>query len=310
MVRFFGLCVLARIARSADGCRKGSPGGWDRPTKGRALNGLGSVFYELRRFDEAIDHLQQALAIGREVGDRLAEGITLSILGRVSRELRRFDEAIDHLQEALAIHQEVGDRRAEGITLYDLGLVYYKLRRFDEAIDHLQEALAIHQEVGDRRAEGITLSSLGRLYGERAGSTGQATTSRRPWRSIRRSATAAPRACRCTTFGLVYREQDRYDRASDHYQQALAIYQEVGDRRAEGLSLGTEPGHVLREQGQHDRALVHLQQTLAIDREIGDRHSEGLTLYNLGALYHELRGLCRRGDRPPPAGAGDPSGGR
>ena len=77
-------------------------------------------------------------------------------------------------------------------------------------------------------------------------------------------------------------------RAIGHYQQALAIARETGDRASEGLWLGNL-GSCYADLGQTDRAVEHYQQALAIAREIGDRASEGRWLGNLGILYRDLR---------------------
>ena len=77
------------------------------------------------------------------------------------------------------------------------------------------------------------------------------------------------------------------ERAVEHYQQALAITREIGDRRSEGYWLGCL-GSSYSTLGQTERAVEHLQQALAIAREIGDRHDEGLCLGSLGGIHGDL----------------------
>lgn len=81
--------------------------------------------------------------------------------------------------------------------------------------------------------------------------------------------------------------------AIEHYQQALAIAREIGDRGNEGAFLGNL-ANSYRELGQTGRAIQHYQQALAIAREIGDRSSEGLWLGNLGSAYRVLGETGRR----------------
>ena len=57
------------------------------------LTSLAGSYYDLRRFEKAIDCQQQALAISREIGDRLGEGVALINLGAISNNLRRLHEA-------------------------------------------------------------------------------------------------------------------------------------------------------------------------------------------------------------------------
>lgn len=58
-----------------------------------------------------------------------------------------------HLEAALAIHREVGNRRDEGYALGNLGLLHAGQGRWPEARQNFEQALAAHREVGNRRHE-------------------------------------------------------------------------------------------------------------------------------------------------------------
>ena len=79
----------------------------------------------------------------------------------------------------------------------------------------------------------------------------------------------------------------RFREALENFQQALVIYQEVGNREGEGETFNGI-GEVYRNLGHYSQALEYLQQALVIRKEIGDRYGEGLTLNNLGSVYHSL----------------------
>ena len=64
------------------------------------------------------------------------------------------EEARRHLEAALAIHREVGNRRNEGVALGNHGWLRLEQGALDEARAALEEALAIAREVGNRRNEG------------------------------------------------------------------------------------------------------------------------------------------------------------
>ena len=166
--------------------------------EGSALGNLGSVYLELRRFEEAIACYQDALPIFWEVGDQRAEGVTLDGLGNAYGGLRRFDEATGCFRDALAIFRETSDRHREGLTLTSLGIAYGGLRRFEEEVSCCRDALAIHLETGDLNDLGLPLRNL----------------------------------------GLAYYNLERLEDAIACDQDALAIYRQTGDRYGEGLTLG------------------------------------------------------------------------
>ncbi len=90
-------------------------------------------------------------------------------------------------------------------------------------------------------------------------------------------------------IGNVYSLREQYQQALDYYQQALSIFHEVGDKKAEinalsNISVVYETLH----QHQHQQVLVYYQKVLAIHREIVDRYGEGRTLNKIGNLYQSL----------------------
>jgi tetratricopeptide (TPR) repeat protein len=160
---------------------------------------LGWAYNNLGNTQQALEALQQALAISREVGDRIMEAATLSSIGDIHADLGNTQQALEALQQALAISREVGDHTEEARTLNNIGKVYYTLGNTQQALEALQQALAILQERGDHVTGGVMLSNMGRVYAD-LGNTQQAL---------------------------------------EALQQALAISREVGDRRGEGGTLWT-----------------------------------------------------------------------
>jgi len=88
-------------------------------------------------------------------------------------------------------------------------------------------------------------------------------------------------------LGTSYAALGQTGRAIEHYQQALAIARETGDRGIEGSALGNL-GNSYSTLGQTGRAIEHYQQALAIARETGDRGIEGSALGSLGNGYADL----------------------
>ena len=73
--------------------------------------------------------------------------------------------------------------------------------------------------------------------------------------------------------------------ALDHNQRALTIAREVGDRRAEGVALGTR-AHLDHQRGLTKEAEDCGKEALAIAREVGDRRDESIALGRLAYLNH------------------------
>jgi tetratricopeptide (TPR) repeat protein len=88
-------------------------------------------------------------------------------------------------------------------------------------------------------------------------------------------------------LGLAYSALGQMEKAIEHYEQALVIAREIGDRRGEGADLGNL-GNAYRALGQVDKASEYYEQALVIFCDIGDRRGEGNGLGNLGLAYYQL----------------------
>jgi CHAT domain-containing protein/Tfp pilus assembly protein PilF len=88
-------------------------------------------------------------------------------------------------------------------------------------------------------------------------------------------------------IGLVHRNLGQYPQALENYQQALAIAQKIGGKTGESRTLNNI-GAVYNSLGQYPQALEHYQQALAMTKEIGDKAGKGTTLNNIGEVYRNL----------------------
>jgi tetratricopeptide (TPR) repeat protein len=91
---------------------------------------------------------------------------------------------------------------------------------------------------------------------------------------------------RLGSLGLAYHALGQVERAIEYYQDSLAIAQEIGNRLVEGNALGNL-GNAHLALRQVERAIAYYQDALAIAQEIGDRRVEALLCWSLGVLYEE-----------------------
>jgi tetratricopeptide (TPR) repeat protein len=219
----------------------------DRFGESWVLNNLGHAHRELRRFDEARDLLERALAIRNEIGDLIGQAWSHAALGLVDVDLGDYAGAVDHFQQALEIRAKIAEinsgnteivvanRHGQGIALANLGDAYRELARFDESLNCLRDALDIFREIADRHGEGYTLVKLGDTY----------------------------------------RQLRRPEQALRAYDEALRTRREIGDRWGEAETLHNT-GSALWENGRPDTAIDFWRQAIAIFDDLGDPRAEDL----------------------------------
>jgi tetratricopeptide (TPR) repeat protein len=169
-----------------------------------------------------------------------------------------FDEEGPNIQagRAWAAASANGDRQAAELCVEyaDAALHWLSIRPPRERILWLSPALTAARTLKDDRAEAAFLGSLGNAY-----------------------------------FLL-----DQPDAAIDHFQKALAKYENLGILHAQaGVLLGIGDVYLDTEPG---KAIAPYEKALRIYRETGDRHGEALSLSNRGYALLK-RGHWRRATR-------------
>ena len=187
----------------------------NRPAEGWSANNLGGALHRVGD-KEAFGHLEQALAIRRELGDSIGEAqsalntadaylamegpevalvpfqrsvdvlrdagnksmlvIALNNLGEVYADLGRLAEAEECLLDARSVSAGAAGY-GEAHAVRNLGRVYLEQGRRDDAIAALRESLVLHREAGDVHSQAVALRYLGRAYQE----AGDQAAARESW---------------------------------------------------------------------------------------------------------------------------------
>ncbi|MEG4407755.1 CHAT domain-containing tetratricopeptide repeat protein [Microcoleus sp. MON2_D5] len=259
----------------------------DRQLESLALTGIGFNYNIIGQPQEALKYLNQALPITRSVGPRFMEAIILSNIGAVYQDMSQQQEALKYLNQALLISRSVGDRAGIANNLNSIGLVYHNIYQLQKALEYYNQSLPIMREVGDRRGEATTLNNIAGIY-DNISQPQEALKYYKQAFSINRE--VGNRSLEATTLNNiagVYQRISQPQKALEYYNQALPISQLVGDRIGEAGTLNNI-GAVYNSIGQPQEALKYLNQALPIVRSVGYRLGEAGTLNNIGEVYRSI----------------------
>ncbi|MBP2323007.1 tetratricopeptide (TPR) repeat protein [Kibdelosporangium banguiense] len=117
-------------------------GGPDVAAEAEAQDRLGLLFQALGRNDEALQHMQRAAELWRQLDERHRMTSSIERFGFVYLDQGRIELAIEHFQQALAGYRERGEQRSAGLALISIGRAMTEAGRYDEAIGSLHEARA------------------------------------------------------------------------------------------------------------------------------------------------------------------------
>jgi tetratricopeptide (TPR) repeat protein len=118
----------------------------NRHGEATSLYGLGWGYDDLGQLGRAIESYQESLVIAREIGNRWLEATDLNLLGYAYLQLGQYRQALQFNQQSLVIAREMDDPFKEALALADLGLVYFSLNEYERAIKFANQALLKQQQ--------------------------------------------------------------------------------------------------------------------------------------------------------------------
>lgn len=249
---------------------------------GRAnvLRGLGRLSRALRRWDEAVHYLREAVALFRQHGEATDLGTTLHALGDVYRYTRNWDSAQNCLAMAHEVLLGAGYMRGVAIVKRSMGTIPRVRGRFDEAVTYYDEAIRILEKEGDERWLAATkLSRADVLLDARR--RGARQDLEQCLEVFERINDRHWRALTLRSLGEALRLDGERDKALERLNESLALLQQSGDRMWEA-QVEHSIGLVHLDAGDPIEALKHFNKALEEFAVDGDTLWEGRTRISVG----------------------------
>jgi tetratricopeptide (TPR) repeat protein len=222
---------------------------------GRAL--IWQFQYEIAR-----QHLNQALAGFRSLGDQRMEGLTLRMLGAVAIGQREFQAWQEYTQQALSIARQTGDRSAEAEAINHLGNIANLQGDYPSAQRFFNKYLVLAREIGSRHQERMALGNLGSVAIALKDYTSARNYHEQSLVIAQAIGDLEGEAGALKVLGDTLADQEHFDTAAQDYLQALELYRGIG---AEWGITETRTGlaRVRQAQGDMEGALNHVNAILA-----------------------------------------------
>jgi len=150
-------------------------------------------------YEQAVVHLDESLAMWRDLGDHWGLATALFIRGGVARAQNQNDLALALFEESLSLLREVGDLWGIAHQLGELGALVQEQGDYERASELLHQCLAAWQEFGGSSNTARSLAHPGLAWS-------------------------------LANLGRVAYEQHQYEQASDLYRRSLRLFREAGNR--------------------------------------------------------------------------------
>ena len=148
--------TLAALGRAGAAARNG--------VKAKALVGAGSLSRSVDRYDEANDHMVDALSIAREIGDSKLAVESLLILGYLANDQGSSASALGRLEESLTLARNLSDKALVARALNAMGEVYRAAGNMEAAQPLYEESLALGRDQENTLIIATVCDNLARVF--------------------------------------------------------------------------------------------------------------------------------------------------
>ncbi|MFX1537161.1 MAG: tetratricopeptide repeat protein, partial [Promethearchaeota archaeon] len=248
----------------------------------------GQIFINRYLPSQALQAYQNALALAQAEKNQNRQEMCLNNIGNLLVDQNQQKEAFRMYQQALNIAEQMNDLRGKATTLNNMGHLFYSENDIEMALEHYQQALNIAEQMNDLRGKAITLNNMGQLFLDQEHSLRRwniikTTPLQEDW--VHSRVSRLPKTQRYKKL-----PKELFNKAFDHYQQAISIFEHLGDLWGKTPVLNNI-GLLFHRQEDLEEALDYYQRALTISRRLGNLRGEAITLNNIGLLLHEQNRL-------------------
>ena len=262
----------------------------DRLGERNTLRSIGFSNWQQGRYQEALGYHETALAISRESGDPVSVAVDLTNLGAVLRSLGRREQALGCLTEALDIFETQQDPRNHQYALHIVASVYRDLGRRDDAMNYFRRALELQSQQHLFLPRTVTLNSIASIHLER----GEIEQSLRCYREVveinRRTRLDQSLATALRTLGALLLSLDRAEEALPYLLESASVFSRCGDRQSEALAWKEVAKIHETRPERREEALAAWEKLRALGREAGDYAGEVEALEAMARLTRSTDG--------------------
>jgi tetratricopeptide (TPR) repeat protein len=236
--------------------RQGPAGGGEgalAAARAKALSGAGALAHAQGDYRRAMALHEEALALFRELGDKMGIALSLHELGDVARRHGDYGRAAAWHEESLALLRDLGENNWIGWALVSLGVIAFEQGDQERAAALAEEALALFRALGDNNGIAWALIGVGQVAHQRGDARRATALFAESLALFRGVGHKVGIGFALNDLGLATREQGDYERAAGLLEESVALFRELGNTRL-GLEVRANLALVRHEQGDDERA--------------------------------------------------------
>ena len=231
-------------------------------TKASIEQQMGTAYFNLNQFDEALKNFHAALEIRKRLGLEKGVASSLNMIGWTEAKRGNSKEALANYKESLAGFQKIGDKGNTAAVLLNLGAFHGDHAEYEDAIKVTNDALTLYRDLNDEADQALCLNNLGTLRRYLGNFQDALTYYQQSYQMREKLKLSEDMAESLYNLADVNVDLGQYDTAIGQYLKALEIHRASGDRV--GIALNSSGvGALYASQGKYGSALSALQEAVS-----------------------------------------------
>ena len=197
--------------------------------RARALGNLGLAQRLQRRFPEAREALEAALACCQACGDLQLQAFVLNTMGQVQYDEFQHEEAIATYGTAARLWSQTGNLEGMARTQQNLGLAYQALGDSVRAESSYLSAIELYQQTHSRIYLALTSMNLGNLYLREKKHDRAEAIYRQAKGVLEQTGYTLGLAQVLNNLGMACTGQAQWHQAEDFFRRSISLWRQIGE---------------------------------------------------------------------------------
>ena len=228
---------------------------------------LGKAF-ERNELDSSLFYLDQALLVSEEVFDQYPQFKGLVLRSKAEAYLANgSEECFEYYLGAMDVFKSIEWNEELTLTQYELAKAYERASQFDNSIEHYEAVIERNIEGGTEFRMAAAYNNTGLLYYYLRELDKASEILLDGIRYVKTTPDTVNLRAFYMNYGLVLKEQNRYDLAKEYMKKAMVINEAIGNLNSVALAY-TNIGQILIKEDSLDKAFESLTKGWEISKEI------------------------------------------
>ena len=195
-----------------------------------SLANLGSAYYHLGNYKQALEFHSQALEIYQQLTDKPGMLDVNNCIGRDNEKLGNYDQSLNYFLISLKLSKEINDQNGISMGLNNLGNLYHSLNNYDKALEYYQQALELEKDSGNKKEISLALTNIGIMYTNRGDFTESLEYYNQSLQIEQELGNIKGISSVLNNLGIVHQKLNEYDKALTYFQRSLDLILETGNQ--------------------------------------------------------------------------------